>query len=140
MQREKPPEWREKQKGSRGIRRGQRYRLVFQFPIRERFYSHSRLKSLLFWRLSPPPKTFLSVPGGHIEQKQYWGACLCIWLLVAYVGLCAAVVWAVAPWLKAFIVSKFALSALWVTPVKSGLLWGIGKMVRAICRKFTLLK
>ncbi len=36
MQREKPPEWREKQKGSRGIRRGQRYRLVFQFPIRER--------------------------------------------------------------------------------------------------------
>ncbi|MDB8131310.1 hypothetical protein PNE38_25080, partial [Escherichia coli] len=26
----------EKQKGSRGIRRGQRYRLVFQFPIRER--------------------------------------------------------------------------------------------------------
>lgn len=77
---------------------------------------------------------------GHIGQKQYWGACLCIWLLVAYVGLCAAVVWAVAPWLKAFIVSKLALSALWVTPVKSGLLWGIGKMVRAICRKFTLLK
>ncbi len=35
MQREKPPEWREKQKGSRGIRRGQRYRLVFQFPIRQ---------------------------------------------------------------------------------------------------------
>ncbi len=42
MQREKPPEWREKQKGSRGIRRGQRYRLVFQFPIRER----QRLKEL----------------------------------------------------------------------------------------------
>lgn len=76
---------------------------------------------------------------GHIGQKQYWGACLCIWLLVAYVGLCAAVVWAAVP-LKAFIVSKFALSALWVTPVKSGLLWGISKMVRAICRKFTLLK
>lgn len=77
---------------------------------------------------------------GHIGQKQYWDACLCIWLLVAYVGLCAAVVWAAVPWLKAFIVSKFALSALWVTPVKSGLLWGISKMVRAICRKFTLLK
>ncbi|MFA2186036.1 hypothetical protein ACD975_09230, partial [Escherichia coli] len=30
---------REKQKGSRGIRRGQRYRLVFQFPIRERLQS-----------------------------------------------------------------------------------------------------
>ncbi|WP_342352171.1 IS3 family transposase, partial [Escherichia coli] len=28
----------EKQKGSRGIRRGQWYRLVFQFPIRERFF------------------------------------------------------------------------------------------------------
>ncbi len=39
MQREKPPEWREKQKGSRGIRRGQRYRLVFQFPIREPSFS-----------------------------------------------------------------------------------------------------
>ncbi|WP_222610055.1 hypothetical protein, partial [Klebsiella pneumoniae] len=31
----KPPEWWEKQKGSRGIRRGQWYRLVFQFPIRQ---------------------------------------------------------------------------------------------------------
>ncbi len=36
MQREKTPEWWEKQKGSRGIRRAQQYRLVFQFPIRER--------------------------------------------------------------------------------------------------------
>ncbi|EBJ9060935.1 hypothetical protein D1C80_24165 [Salmonella enterica] len=46
MQREKPPEWREKQKGSRGIRRGQRYRLVFQFPIRQVFQpcSTCRLK------------------------------------------------------------------------------------------------
>ena len=35
MQREKPPEWWEKQKGSRGIRRGQWYRLIFQFPIRQ---------------------------------------------------------------------------------------------------------
>ncbi|WP_223808073.1 conjugal transfer protein TraD, partial [Shigella dysenteriae] len=35
MQREKTPEWREKQKISRGIRRGQGYRLVFQFPIRQ---------------------------------------------------------------------------------------------------------
>ncbi|OKT82203.1 hypothetical protein ACN75_25740 [Escherichia coli] len=32
--RERPPEWWEKQKGSRGIRRGQWYRLVSQFPIR----------------------------------------------------------------------------------------------------------
>ncbi|EOA6888899.1 hypothetical protein ACH8J3_003405, partial [Shigella dysenteriae] len=31
----KTPEWREKQKSSRGIRRGQGYRLVFQFPIRQ---------------------------------------------------------------------------------------------------------
>lgn len=77
---------------------------------------------------------------GHIGQKQYWSACLCIWLLVAYVGLCAAVVWAVVPWLKAFIVSKFAVSALWVSPVKSGLLWGIGRVVGAAYRKFTLSK
>ncbi|PPW77591.1 transcriptional regulator, partial [Escherichia coli] len=47
----KPPEWWEKQKGSRGIRRGQWYRLVFQFPIRElkrespeqlRFFCHEQ--------------------------------------------------------------------------------------------------
>ncbi|EFO1713003.1 hypothetical protein DVO28_24965 [Escherichia coli] len=44
MQREKPPEWWEKQKGSRGIRRGQRYRLVFQFPIREQAFQRSGLK------------------------------------------------------------------------------------------------
>ncbi|RRF10960.1 hypothetical protein EAO66_28360 [Klebsiella pneumoniae] len=37
IQRGKPPEWWEKQKGSRGIRRGQWYRLVFQFPIRQAF-------------------------------------------------------------------------------------------------------
>ncbi|MDC9131597.1 hypothetical protein PSJ72_00250 [Escherichia coli] len=42
--------------------------------------------------------------------------------------------------LKVFIVSKFAVSALWVTPVKRGLLWGIGKVVTATCRRFTLLK
>lgn len=76
----------------------------------------------------------------HICQKQYWSACLCILLLMAYVGLCAAVVWFVVPRLKAFIVSKFAVSALWVTPVKRGLLWGIGKVVTATCRRFTLLK
>lgn len=77
---------------------------------------------------------------GHICQKQYWSACLCILLLVVYVGLAAAVVWAVIPWFKAFIVSKFALSPLWAAPVKSGLIWGIGKMVAAIRRKFTLSK
>ncbi|KTH58831.1 abortive infection protein [Enterobacter hormaechei] len=74
---------------------------------------------------------------GHIGQKRYWSASLCILLLVAYVGLCAAVVWAVMPWLKAFVVSKFAVSALWVSPVKGALLWGIGKMVAAINRKMT---
>ena len=46
MQREKTPEWCEKQKSSRGIRRGQRYRLVFQFPIREqnRMYIKERAR------------------------------------------------------------------------------------------------
>ncbi|TJM44730.1 hypothetical protein C9052_25830, partial (plasmid) [Escherichia coli] len=34
---------REKQKGSRGIRRGQRYRLVFQFPIREQQWQSTHL-------------------------------------------------------------------------------------------------
>lgn len=38
----------------------------------------------------------------HISQKQYWSACLCVLLLVAYVGLTAGVVWAVMPWLKTF--------------------------------------
>ncbi|NWC63968.1 abortive infection protein [Cedecea sp. P7760] len=77
---------------------------------------------------------------GHFGQKQYWSSCLCVLLLLAYVGLTAAVVWAVVPWLKTLIVSKFAVSALWVTPAKRLLLWSIGKMVDAICRKFTLLK
>lgn len=77
---------------------------------------------------------------GHIGQKQYWSACLCILLLMAYVGLCAAVVWAVVPWLKAFFMAKYALSPFWFTPVKSLLLRGIGKMAATICRKYTLLK
>ncbi len=50
MQREKPPEWREKQKGSRGIRRGQRYRLVFQFPIRQGVQYKSNKYRKLLWR------------------------------------------------------------------------------------------
>ncbi|MDU2002033.1 MAG: abortive infection protein [Enterobacter hormaechei] len=92
------------------------------------------------WTIYTTAKTLSVSAWGHIGQKQYWSACLCILLLVAYVGLCAAVVWAVVPWLKTFIVSKFALSALWVSPVKSGLLWGIGKVVGAAYRKFTLSK
>lgn len=75
--------------------------------------------------------------GEHICQKQYWSACLCVLLLMTYVGTTGAVVWIVMPWLKAFIVSKFALSTLWATPVKSLLLWGIGKMAGTICRKIT---
>lgn len=92
------------------------------------------------WTIYTTAKTLSVSAWGHIGQKQYWSACLCIWLLVAYVGLCAAVVWAVVPWLKAFIVSKFAVSALWVSSVKSGLLWGIGRVVGAAYRKFTLSK
>lgn len=92
------------------------------------------------WTIYTTAKTLSVSAWGHIGQKQYWSACLCILLLVAYVGLCAAVVWAVVPWLKTFIVSKFAVSALWVSPVKSGLLWGIGKVVGAAYRKFTLSK
>ncbi|MGT6117224.1 helix-turn-helix domain-containing protein, partial [Escherichia coli] len=49
----KPPEWWEKQKGSRGIRRGQWYRLVFQFPIRERTNEgrqEAKLKGIKFGR------------------------------------------------------------------------------------------
>lgn len=74
----------------------------------------------------------------HIGQKQFWSAWLCVLLLMVYVGLTAAVVWAVMPWLKTYIVLKFGISAHWFTPVKSLLLWGIGKMVAAIHRKFTL--
>ncbi|MFO9795508.1 hypothetical protein ACJHYY_18385, partial [Escherichia sp. WS3202] len=46
IQRGKPPEWWEKQKGSRGIRRGQWYRLVFQFPIRE-LDAHNYISNIL---------------------------------------------------------------------------------------------
>lgn len=76
----------------------------------------------------------------HICQKQYWSACLCVLLLVAYVGLTAGVVWAVVPWLKTFFLVKLAISPFWVMPLRGLLLWGIGKMVGAICRKFTLSK
>lgn len=76
--------------------------------------------------------------GGHICQKQYWSASLCVLLLVAYVGLTAAVVWVAIPWFKALIVSKFALSGLWAWPVKRLLLWGIGKVAGAIFRKYSL--
>ncbi|MCL6958688.1 hypothetical protein L3D04_21860, partial [Escherichia coli] len=34
----------EKQKGSRGIRRGQWYRLVFQFPIRQAKYADRQME------------------------------------------------------------------------------------------------
>ena len=74
----------------------------------------------------------------HICQKQYWSASLCVLLLMVYVGLAAAVVWVVMPWLKAFFLAKFALSPFWFSPVKSALLWGIGKMVAPICRKLSL--
>lgn len=75
---------------------------------------------------------------GHICQKQYWSASLCVLLLMAYVGVTAAVVWAVMPWLKALIVSKLAISAYWAWPAKRFLFWSIGKMVGAISRKFSL--
>lgn len=75
---------------------------------------------------------------GHICHKQYWSASLCVLLLVAYMGLTAAVVWVAIPWLKALIVSKLAISAYWAWPVRRLLLWVIDKMVAAICRKFSL--
>ncbi|WP_219994735.1 hypothetical protein, partial [Klebsiella pneumoniae] len=37
----------EKQKGSRGIRRGQWYRLVFQFPIRELLIQNRKVQHSL---------------------------------------------------------------------------------------------
>ncbi|WP_446030671.1 abortive infection protein [Lelliottia amnigena] len=90
-----------------------------------------------FWRIFTTGKDLSVSAWGHIGQKQYWSASLCILLLVAYVGLSAAVVWVVMPWLKAFFVSKFALSALWVSSAKGALIWGIGKMAATIRRKIT---
>lgn len=75
--------------------------------------------------------------GEHICQKQYWSASLCVLLLVVYVGVTAAVVWAVMPWLKALIVTKLAISAYWAWPVKRFLFWSIGRMVATICQKFS---
>ena len=75
---------------------------------------------------------------GHLCQKQYWSASLCVLLLVAYLCVIAAIMWVAIPWFKAFIVSKLAISAYWAWPVRRLLLWGIDKMVAAICRKFSL--
>ncbi|WP_227467399.1 IS3 family transposase, partial [Escherichia coli] len=72
IQRGKPPEWWEKQKGSRGIRRGQWYRLVFQFPIRQditdyivNFYNSTRLHSKLGYR-SPAQYETLASPAAQL--------------------------------------------------------------------------
>ncbi len=92
------------------------------------------------WAIYATAKNLSVSAWGHFGQKQYRSASLCFLLLMAYVGLAAAVVWVLVPWLKAFFLAKFALSPFWFAPVKSGLLWGIGKMVAPICRKFTLIK
>ncbi|HGW7673596.1 TPA: hypothetical protein ACNRKE_003937 [Escherichia coli] len=52
-------------------------------------------------------------------------------------GICCCGSLGCSALLKGFIVSKFAVSALWATPVKGALLWGVGKMVAAIRRKIT---
>ncbi|EPD9494808.1 transposase, partial [Escherichia coli] len=63
IQRGKPPEWWEKQKGSRGIRRGQWYRLVFQFPIRE-------LRRKKISALIPPRKGAGYWPGEYADRNR----------------------------------------------------------------------
>lgn len=90
-----------------------------------------------FWKIFTTAKDLSVSARRHIGQKQYWSASLCILLLMAYVGLSAAVVWAVMPWLKTFVASKLSISALWVSPVKGVLIWGIGKMAATIRRKIT---
>lgn len=87
------------------------------------------------WAIYATAKNLSVSAWGHICQKQYWSAWLCVLLLMVYVGLAAAVVWVLMPWLKALVVSKFAVSPLWVSPVKRVLLWCFGKMVGAIRRK-----
>ncbi len=49
------------------------------------------------WTIFSTVKRLVIGTRDHICQKQYWSACLCILLLMAYVGLCAAVVWFVVP-------------------------------------------
>lgn len=45
----------------------------------------------------PTAKNLTVSTRGHIGQKQYWSAWLCVMLLMVYVGFAAAVVWAVVP-------------------------------------------
>ncbi|HFS8203570.1 TPA: abortive infection protein [Serratia marcescens] len=85
-------------------------------------------------------KRLAASAGGHLCQKQYWSASLCVLLLLTYVGLTAVVFWVILPWFKALVVSKLAISAYCAWPVKRLLLWGIDEMVAAICRKFSLYK
>ncbi|STL75797.1 conjugal transfer protein TraD [Escherichia coli] len=70
MQREKTPEWREKQKSSRGIRRGQRYRLVFQFPIREQPQQPQQPQQSVSPAINDKKSdSGVNVPAGGIEQE-----------------------------------------------------------------------
>ncbi|WP_407437635.1 abortive infection protein [Lelliottia sp.] len=102
----------------------------FAFPFQTEIH--------FLWTIYTTAKNLSISARGHIGQKQYRSACLCVLLLLAYVGLAAAVVWVVVPWLKAILLAKFALSPFWFSPVKRVLLWGIGKMVAPICRKLSL--
>ncbi|MGD3080195.1 hypothetical protein ACP81T_21110, partial [Escherichia coli] len=69
-QREKTPEWREKQKSSRGIRRGQRYRLVFQFPIREQPQQPQQPQQSVSPAINDKKSdSGVNVPAGGIEQE-----------------------------------------------------------------------
>ncbi len=72
MQREKPPEWREKQKGSRGIRRGQRYRLVFQFPIREPLLKVNGVEVLVDGKQYAQHTDGNSTHGGQAISTRAW--------------------------------------------------------------------
>ncbi|MGT6302489.1 hypothetical protein ACRWX2_25705, partial [Escherichia coli] len=64
----KPPEWWEKQKGSRGIRRGQWYRLVFQFPIRQAAVACG-ITSKGPWRSSKTPGINQALSNAYLKSQ-----------------------------------------------------------------------
>lgn len=74
------------------------------------------------------------------QKEKYLHSCLCFGLAVAYIAFLVGIAFVLAPWFKALIVAKFALSppvaAAMTGGCKAFLRKAFGKIVTAIDQKF----